>query len=51
MAIARQQHGKHVLPATNKHAKIEEFLKVFVSVQPVPRLCNADIIQIRLVMM
>jgi hypothetical protein len=47
---ASQQCGKQVVPAINKHAAIEEFLEVVVSVQPVPRLYNEDTIQIRTVM-
>jgi hypothetical protein len=50
VAIARQQHGRHIFPATNKRATIEEFLKAVVSVQSAPRLYNEDTIRIISVM-
>jgi tellurite resistance protein len=39
---ARQQHGKHVSVATNKHAAIEELLEVVFSIWSSPRLYSMD---------
>jgi hypothetical protein len=34
-AVSRQQHGKHISAAMNKHAKIEELMEVVHFIQSV----------------
>lgn len=42
MVVARQQCSKHVSAARNKHATVEDFLKVVFSVMSVVRLYDKD---------
>jgi hypothetical protein len=42
MGIARQQQGKHVSAAKNKHATIEEFLEAVFSTWCMLRFYNED---------
>jgi hypothetical protein len=43
LAVARQQHGKHVSGAMNKLATIEKLLEAAFSIQSVPQLYSKGI--------
>jgi hypothetical protein len=47
MAAARQQHGKHVSVATNRHATIKKLLEAAFSTRSMLRLCNEGEQEIR----
>jgi hypothetical protein len=42
LAIARQQHGKHVSAAMNKHATTEKLLEAEFSIWSMSRLYSKD---------